>query len=259
MRDHGGNSQHDDFEHRFNIFDEADLQTAGDYYVEAWYIVRDDVDLFNSMGNAPMSPSFSGSSWTFGPEQDHANGSILDRFVDPISPPPGAATVSLDTGEGWVQVAVETTDLGGGQFHYEYAVMNFDFDPQVKSFSVPLGPGMNVSNVEFIDVDADAGNDWANVVGSNSITWQAPVGNALDWGTLYSFAFDVDSAPVTATATLEILEPGAPQTLSTLAPAAGAKLPLFGSRRWIALSTLMLVIVGVVSITLPGRMFVRQP
>ncbi len=229
FRDHGGNSEHDDFEHRL-IVAESDLQTGGDYFVEAWYIISGDVDLFNSMGHDEVSPSFAGSSWSFATLGELVPGSILDEFVDPVAPPPGSANGVLDTGEGRLQLAVSTTDLGGGDFHYEFALMNYDFDRQIRSFSVPLLPGLSVSNVDSTDGDGDAGNDWAATVTASAISWQAPEGNEMDWGRLYSFGFDVDAGPVVTTVGLGVLEPGTPSTLSfgTLGPVGVPEVPLQG-------------------------------
>ena len=40
-----------------------------------------------------------------------------------------------------MHLAAVTTNLGGGSFHYEYALMNFDFERQIQSFSLPIGRG----------------------------------------------------------------------------------------------------------------------
>ena len=66
---------------------------------------------------------------------------MIDQWVNPAAPGPNAQSVLVDTGHGRLKIAVRATHLGGGQWRYEYAVMNFDFDARVKSFSVPLPPG----------------------------------------------------------------------------------------------------------------------
>jgi hypothetical protein len=211
-RHHGGDEAHDDFEHRLVVM-ESDLQTPGArYFYDGWYMAPNDTDLENSMGHREVAPALAGSTWSF-PVIDTgtANGSILDVFVDPQNVQPGEATELLDTGEGRVHLAVVTTDLGGGVFHYEYALVNFDFERQIRSFALPVGPGQTVSNAGFSDADGDPQNDWTPSVADLRVTWTAPAGNALDWGTLYSFRIDVDAAPVETTATLTPLEAGSPQ------------------------------------------------
>jgi hypothetical protein len=94
-----------------------------------------------------------------------------------------------------MKVAVRATDLGGGQWRYEYALMNLDFDPQVKSFSVPLPAGAVPTAVGFHDVDGNAGTDWTTTVGA-AITWTAPsVAATQDYSTLFNFRFTVNAAP----------------------------------------------------------------
>ena len=61
-------------------------------------------------------------------------GSILDEFVNPTATPVGQDTSLVDTGEGRFQVAVRTTSLPNGSFHYEYVVMNFDFDRRFMAY-----------------------------------------------------------------------------------------------------------------------------
>jgi hypothetical protein len=221
FRDHEA-IDHDDFEHRLTV-SESDLQTAGaDYFIEAWYLAERDTNLLNSLGHRAVVPTFGGSTWSFPTAASLAPGSVLDEFVDAGNPPAGAASVLVDTGEGRVQLAVATSDLGGGVFHYEYALMNFDVERQIRSFTVNRIANQTVSNAGFGDTDDAAGNDWMVAIDSASITWTAPPGNALDWGTLYNFRFDVDGAPVVSTAQIEPLDPGSPGAfpLTTLAPAA---------------------------------------
>jgi MYXO-CTERM domain-containing protein len=206
-RDHGNDmGEHDAYEHRLTVH-EAELQQGGQFFVEGWYIIRDDVELFNSMGNYPISPSLDGV-WTFGPDAPISRGSILDRLVDPDTPSPRARIGLLDTGEGRLQLAVVSTDLGGGQFHHEYALLNFDFDRQIRAFEIELQSGVNVSNVEFVDVDRDTGNDWPVTMGNPTLTWNAPPGNEMDWGTLYSFAFDANAESIEVTVTVHAAEAG---------------------------------------------------
>ncbi len=211
-RDHEGNADHDDYEHRLVVM-EPDLATPGArFFYEAWYLAPGDTELGNSMGHRETAPALQDSTWSF-PTVDTGtvNGSILDVFVDPQNVQPGEATELLDTGEGRVHLAVVTTDLGGGVFHYEYALLNFDFERQIQSFSLPVGPGHTVSNAGFGDADGDPQNDWTPSVANFRITWTAPPGHALDWGTLFNFRIDVAAAPVQTAAILSPLEAGSPQ------------------------------------------------
>ena len=85
----------------------------------------------------------------------------------------------LAVGEGHAKVAVKATDVGGGNWRYDYAVMNFDFaravmepadgsGPNVRvlgnrgfdSFSVPLPSSQAVVATSFSDGTADGANPW---------------------------------------------------------------------------------------------------
>jgi len=254
VRDHGWSGlDHDDFEHRL-VVQEPDLSTPGAaYHIEAWYIVAGDSNTFNNIAHRSVNPLLSGSAWTF-PFADagSAGGLALDAWVDPSSPPPGSMNRRIVTGEGNLQLAVKTWTNAPADFHYEYALMNMDFDRQIQSFAVPVATGVNVTGIEFGDVDDDASNDWSAVHADGHITWSAPSGgaetNACDWGTLFNFRFDADIAPATNAVTMSIHEIGAGDLLlaQSLAPDPAPRLsvPLIDfsanssgtSSRWTSLS-----------------------
>lgn len=228
FRDHGG-AEHGAFEHRL-VVAESDLQTQGArYFVESWYLAERDANLLNSLGHLEVTPILAGSTWAFPSVGTLVPGSILDELVDPLSPGPGTASELVDTGEGRLQLAAVTTDLGGGVHRYRYHLMNFDFERRVHSFSLPLLASQTVSNPEFRDADGDPLNDWSVAITADAVTWTAPAGNDLDWGTLYGFAVDVDAPPVATGAQLRSLDPGGRlDPIATLGPALAA-VPAFPS------------------------------
>jgi len=174
----------------------ADLQVPGaTYYFDAWYIARDDTNIFNTIAWRPVTPSCSGASCTFSLGSFNL-GPVIDQWVNPSNPGPNAQSVSVNTVLGRLRVAVKAFDQGGGQWRYEYAVQNFDFDPRVKSFTVPLPAGVVPTNIGFHDPDQDATNNWTATVSGGDITWTAPSeAAAQDFGTLYNFRFTANAAP----------------------------------------------------------------
>ncbi len=211
FRDHQGDTPasfyHDSFEHRL-VVPEPELQTPGAvYFIEAWYVTEGDVDLFNSLGRRAIDPQLSGSVWSFNFDGVLVHGSVLDEI-------PGAERQTLDTGEGLVDLAVTTADLGGGVHHYRYALLNFDFDRQIDRFDVPIGAGLTVTNADSSGLGDDPANDWTVTIGSDTISWEAPGGTGLDWGMFQRFEFDVDAAPVPSEVSLSVLESGAPTFLT---------------------------------------------
>ena len=227
-RDHDEGDHPDPFEHRLTATTDDLLTPGASYFLEAWYLAKGDVDIFNSMGYRGVSPQ-QGPSWTF-PFTDSGltHGSVLDAWVDPGAVPPGASTTTVDTGAGHFKLAVQTSLLDDGFYHYELALMNLDFDRQIRSLSVALPSGATVRAPGFDDVDDDEGNDWRLTVPGDIATWATddgdPAVNALDWATLYNFRFDTNVAPADGQLTLGVLEPGEPSTLQVAAtvPAASA-------------------------------------
>lgn len=185
---------------------ESDLQAGGTYYVDSWYVVRDDKNIFNTMGWRTFTPSWNGSSWTFGLGGALTTGPVLDQWVNPAAPGANAQSVLLPTKFGQLKLAVRASDLGAGQWRYEYALMNFDFDSGVKSFSIPVPAGATVSNVGFHDADTNAASDWTASTAGDAVTWTAPnAASVQQFSTLYNFRFTVDASPSAASGSLATL------------------------------------------------------
>lgn len=215
---------------------EADLQVAGaSYYVEAFYIVRNDVNIFNSMGYRQVAPAKPGSVWSFPTVGPYAMGPAINAWVNPTTPGANADNQVLDTGEGRVQLAVRVTDVAGGRKRFAYALQNHDFDRRIRSFHVPFSTtGAVIENVVYSDGDGFAANDWTSTIDATGITWSIPdtavappaPHPALDYATLISFRFDTDQGAAPVQAKLVAFETGSPTELhlQTLSPA-GPKPP----------------------------------
>ena len=61
--------------------------------------------------------------------------------INQIEPAPGVDGIGF--------VGCKVTNPSAGVWHYEYAVYNENLDRAIQSFSVPLGPGITVSNIGF--------------------------------------------------------------------------------------------------------------
>jgi hypothetical protein len=248
-----GSGAQDLYQYRM-LVDESDmlapLSAGAHYFFEYWYIVRDDANIYNTMGYREIQPQKSGASWVVNlvnanaADHDFFLGPAINRWVDPLAPSGNALNAELATPLGRARVAVKATDLGGGQWRYEYAVMNFDYahvridpahpaEPNMKllsnhgfaRFSVPLPAGATASVLRFDDADGDSGNDWQAAATGGAVTWTAPAaGNTLDWGTLYHFEFISNTAPAANTLTLvgaaTATEAELPYTMALLGPQA---------------------------------------
>ena len=258
-----GSGAHDLYQFRMQV-DESDLlpplAEGARYFFEYWYLVRDDDDIYDSMGYREILPSKNGAAWSVAlvgenaPDRDFFQGPALDRWVDPDAPLANAMNRELATPLGRARVAIKATDLGDGRWRYEYAVMNFDYahaevdpahaaEPNLRllsnhgfaHFGVPVPAGVTVTDLRFDDADGDPSDDWIASNDDGTLAWNAPAAaNALDWGTLYHFEFVADAAPSDAAITLAgaatSSESGQAYTMPLLGPAARAPLPRGHSR-----------------------------
>ena len=141
----------------------------------------------------------------------------------------------------------KVTGPNAGVWHYEYALYNQNLDRAIQSFSMPLGPGVNISNIGFHappqhpgfahdGTQGDAGyssTPWTNDYqpGNTSITWNCETiaqnanANAIRFGTLYNFRFDADQPPQTTNATVGFFKTGSPMTVEIQAPQGGTPTP----------------------------------
>jgi hypothetical protein len=188
-----------------------------------------------------------GANWNVSLVGDNPNGAdfhlgpVLDLWIDPNAPPANAANEELSTPLGRGRIAVKVTDLGNGQWRYEYAVQNFDYahaqidaahpdEPNLKvdsnhgfgRFSVPVGAGTAVTNLRFDDTDTNGNNDWTVSTANNAVTWTAQAGHSLDWGMMFHFEFVANVPPGSGTIGLvgvaTATEPELPYTLDILTP-----------------------------------------
>ncbi len=226
------------FDNRMNVF-EADLVEPGArYFVEAWYVVRDDVDIFNTMGWREVDPTWNvtaeGGIWTFPTVGDYTQGSILDAWPDPLAAGSEAARAVVETPDGTVSVAVRARDLGDGTWHYDYVVMNHDFmrattagaEPDLQVLSntglnaveLPVAVAPSVSSTGFARADRTAGRDWLTETSANTVRWENPGDTPLDWGTGFRFSLVADRPPGPVTLRLFPDAAGAPLGVTMIGP-----------------------------------------
>ncbi len=138
----------------------------------------------------------------------------------PVSDPTVILTPVDVAGDGRFWVGSKAIPLGGGQYRYEFAVLNLNSDRASDGFSIPLPPNAIVTNATFKDVEYHSGelqqgDDWTINVSSNDITWTMPNNytddrqeNALRWDTMYNFSFECNVAPAGGVATIDLFKPG---------------------------------------------------
>jgi hypothetical protein len=207
------------------------VTTAGvRYFAEGQYVTPDDAAAGNQNNNASyreLAIDAGGANFSFaGSTQRELSAIRAWPLVE-------SGVVLQDVqvpGEGLFVVGCKTTSLGGGQYHYEYAVYNMNSDRAGGSFTIPLPSGAVVTNVGFHGVTYRNGDGngsvnfssapWTVRQTASSLTWTTEAvtananANALRWGTTYNFRFDADVAPAQGLATLGLWKTGSPAGVS---------------------------------------------
>lgn len=214
------------------------LHPGATWLIDSWYVVRDDADLFNTMGSRQMVPVWSGTRWDVsGSPPAYTQGSVLDRWLERA--PPGTETrrTLVETDEGRVLVAVRVSQREDLRYVYDYAIFNYDLTRPITNGAEPnlqllrnhgiaqmtlsLRDGALADEHVFGDGDADAGNDWPGTVSVDALAWEAPDAAAyLEWGSLVTLRVVSASRPGRGTLQLALAEAGVPMFLSAsvLAP-----------------------------------------
>jgi len=204
--------------------DLSEISPGARYFGEKHVIAPDDAAAGNGLNNASWrelsaTPATSGLSFaTAGTTRREQPALFAWKEADPAV---RIAPVDVP-GEGRLLLGWRVTDLGGGRWHYEYALHNLNSDRSARSFELPVPADVALSQLGFHDVahhsgdgignvDQD-GTDWAPTLAGGVLAWstesfaQAPNANALRWGTLYNFRFDADAPPVAGVATIGTFE-----------------------------------------------------
>jgi hypothetical protein len=186
---------------------EVDLTTSGASYYYGLQLIHKGEAVTNrddNLAHRGFNPVYGGSNWSFSNNgESQAYGSILDRW-------PGA-TVDVGqngTDDGRIYVASKVTALGGGSYHYEYAVHNVDSSRAGAALRIPVDASASVTNLSFGDIDADGANDWGMARVGNEVVFTATPSNPLEWNTIYNFGFDADFPPGLSTCEVDAARPG---------------------------------------------------
>ncbi|MFY9342189.1 MAG: hypothetical protein WAT39_06860 [Planctomycetota bacterium] len=179
---------------------EQDLLAAGRKFMCCHIVVAaEDGDLhWNNLGHRELVPAWNGTTWTFTNPVVFQSGSVLSKWT-------GAALSNARNGgdDGHFLVAVKVTPLGGGLYHYEYAVHNFDNHRGGATLRIPVCPTTPVTNVTFRDPNGNPLDDWTMSRSGAELVFTAPATNPLDWNNLFNFGFDCDVAPIAGSVVID--------------------------------------------------------
>lgn len=216
IRDHHDElEEHGRHDHLLSV-PTAELFTPGArYFVEAWYVVQRDTNIWNSIAHREIRPTFEPANnlWSFPYIGPFRQGPAIRVLEDE-----GATLETVETEKGAMLLASEAFPTANGN-RYRYTIMNMDFDQKVARLSLPAVRGA-IRDVTFIDSDANVANDWRWQGGS---TFGGGAG--LDWGCLLSVAFTSDSFALSGKAVVDPAESGAVPSLTVTGPAVPLVLP----------------------------------
>jgi hypothetical protein len=251
--DHTGHN-HDGASHRIRV-NVSDLNTTlnqgATYFAEAQYLTPQEYawcqahpgqcNMYNNASHRQFLVSGT-TDFTFSPV------GVTGRMQPAIMAWTGATVTQQEPDPGndgiWF-MGWKVTNPAAGVYHYEYALYNQNLDRSIQSFSVPLGAGVNLSNIGFHAPPQEPGwaNDnipggqgyssmpWNVTQDASSITWntetfaQNQAANAIRFGTLYNFRFDADQPPVSTNATVGFFKTGSPIMAAIQGPAGGTPTP----------------------------------
>ncbi len=175
-----------------------DLETPGaSYWFESWYVIRDDVNIYNTMGYHPLTPvNTSGNNWSY-QLGAFVQGRAIDQWVAPGTAPDGsAAHQSMASDEdGHLHVLARAEPVDGGRWRYSYVVMNYDVDHGVAGFRVASANPI-LEQFHFHDGDQNPANDWTISQAGAWVTFAGSESSLQPWGRAYSFGFEAETGPV---------------------------------------------------------------
>ena len=257
--DHSAHS-HTGTSHRI-LVEAADLDTTQNagatYYAEAQYVTPHEFvwcqshpgqcNMYNNASYRQFSVSGT-TSFSF-----NAVGSTV-RMVPAVTTWTGATIQTIEPApgvDGRAFIAYKVTGPVGGIWHYEYAILNQNLDRGIQSFMVPLGCGINLTNVGFhappnhpgfamdgtLNSAGYSNAAWTATQSSNSVSWNSQTfsqdqnANALRWGTMYNYRFDSNRPPQNMYGIVGFYKSGSPIAVQIQGPTALPCNAAPGSRR----------------------------
>jgi hypothetical protein len=203
------------------------LNSGATYWAEGQYIARDDASARNSFNNA----SHRQVTASGGPDYPLTMSGTFFEGQPAIyawrAQDPAVELVTVDIpgllGERF-DVARKVTSLGGGTWHYEYAVHNLNSDRSARAFSVQFPQTTNFTDVGFKDIEHHSGepyavDDWLVSSSTDLISWSTdtfavdPNANAIRWATMFNFWFNADQPPAGTIHKLDLFKPGTPAAI----------------------------------------------
>jgi hypothetical protein len=204
------------------------LNPGATFWAEAQYIASDDASAGNSFNNASHRQVTVGGSPNFTLTMTGSFHEMEPAIFAWKAQDPTVEQVNVDVPGSIVErfhVARKVTDLGGGNWHYEYAIHNLNSDRSARGFTVDFPATTSFTNVGFKDIEHHSGEpyaltDWVDAEAAGDIlTWSTDTfetdanANALRWATMFNFWFDANRPPTGIRHKLDLFKPGTPTAI----------------------------------------------
>ncbi len=214
---------------------EADINTTryptSRWFVDAWYVVRDDSNVLNTMGWREFLPRYVNNVWLTTLTGGYNQGALLAQWAAlPFSGAGWSLFQRVQTGAGELQLGVRVVPLAAGRARYEYALLNHSVsrpqitgaepnlrvlsNPGVVEVTVPMGATRvgSVTDNHAGDVSAP----WSTDCADGSLRLSAPASQSLAWGSLLRWSVIADGPPLKGT--LRVRASGDANEAAILAP-----------------------------------------
>lgn len=210
------------------------LHPGAEYWIEAWYVARDDSNLDNSFARRRVLPTkHPNGAWTFPVQGALEAGPMVTRWVDPAAPTATTRSHRIDVAEGRLQLAVRVDQLADQRWRYRYALMNLDYADAdfsgtlpntlrlvaqrgARGLALPASP-CTAAAIHWRDGDGDAGNDWTATPGA-PLQLVAPTPEGLGWGRMATLELLSTRPPEDGTLALSLGNAAEPLAVPSLVP-----------------------------------------
>lgn len=188
--------------------------SGASYWVEGQYIhVEDshtsaDSSLNNATHAATTMSTNSNRSLSFPSTTYQMEPAILSwQRVDP------SVVIELIEPDGYIYVGGSATDIGGGEYLYQYNVFNLDSNAGVDTLTINAGGPTSVSDMEVHTPGWHSGSlydngPWTMPSRGSGLTFTVQNkginDNRVRWATMYSFTFVSESEPTDGTVTVGV-------------------------------------------------------
>lgn len=209
----------------------SDWTSTGIFLGEGHYVTNDDAAAGNHYNNVSYERVLVGSGPSYNISLTGSTAREKPAIQGWQDLDPGVQLENIDVPEngtsfpGRMILGTRVHDLGDGTYRYVYALYNMNSDRSANAISFNSFPGVGsgASDLHFNDVDYHSddgmssvtfdGTDWTFASDASSFGWDGPAssnanGNAIRWGTAYTFAFVSNRPPVDGTADVSLFKAG---------------------------------------------------